>query len=880
MNSAHRLADLPLALRCEAVECLTRDALSKVSLFALAEEGFQIALIQSMNLAIACPGEERMTLGQRTEEMLILLRGQLDVLGAGNSVKDTLLKGACFGEQTMLSEETEVLSSFTLVSVSYSELYVLQRSEFNALKKEFKKTFEGFKQAARLEAKKNKGRSRRVTKDQAGGSTQMKKQTDDKFVIKPFTGRRAMWAALLLAALIYDAFMLPVKLVFIGNQLVTSAIYLDAIADLVYIADVVLRFHLAVLVDGRLILDPKVFRKHYRAVGFRWNVVGSIPFTILLAAYPYVDARWLHLPRILRAARLFWWLRASSNSTLIERQQPSNLQELLRLMRRSNFDLQFATSNLIPLMFLYVALAHYFACAYWAVVCIQLPWNVEHDLGWDPNVPLTPAAGYHFSEWLPSEVLLQSEDVWKWYFRALYFSISTLTGLGVDLRPSSDASTIFTIIVFIAGVLVFAYITSSIVTLVNQSDISSRKYQTSKIQLLSYMHDSHMDKEIVLRAARWYDHWWFSHGAVKIDTVLKSLTPALGQRVREEVLKIAVARSSLFKEKDVEGYEDLPPGFFAAFAGYIHFEVYNEGEWVVHKGMLTNSLCVIATGVANVFINEKEGVVIAELANGDVFGEHSAITGGKANASIRAKSALELFTVQRADLLILLDQFSEFKDRLNKIEKRRSRENAFIVKWTGAKGGVTKSSIAAAAKAEADQRASVRLDSASPQGLRPSRSSCFMMRVASPGKGAKRTAVVTRNNDEKDQRVVDIAHPPAAPKHMGWSGLKHMANNIDSTKHDEQLGDKWNSALERVISGASAGISRAMNRASNMSCDDEFSYHGRASTSSLAEDSSCHCDESSYHGKASNRSLEESSRLGRAFFGGHHNPGVSAAARV
>ena len=49
MNSAHRLADLPLALRCEAVECLTRDALSKVPLFALAEEDFQIALIQSIN---------------------------------------------------------------------------------------------------------------------------------------------------------------------------------------------------------------------------------------------------------------------------------------------------------------------------------------------------------------------------------------------------------------------------------------------------------------------------------------------------------------------------------------------------------------------------------------------------------------------------------------------------------------------------------------------------------------------------------------------------------------------------------------------------------------------------------------------------------------
>ena len=51
----------------------------------------------------------------------------------------------------------------------------------------------------------------------------------------------------------------------------------------------------------------------------------------------------------------------------------------------------------------------------------------------------------------------------------------------------------------------------------------------------------------------------------------------------------------------------------------------------MHKGMLTNSLSVIAKGLANVFINEQ-GVVIAELGGGDIFGEHSAMTGGKANA--------------------------------------------------------------------------------------------------------------------------------------------------------------------------------------------------------------------------------------------------------
>ena len=71
-----------------------------------------------------------------------------------------------------------------------------------------------------------------------------------------------------------------------------------------------------------------------------------------------------------------------------------------------------------------------------------------------------------------------------------------------------------------------------------------------------------MDKEIVQRAARWYDHWWSMHGAVNIEVVLNPLTPALRQRVRESVLEIATAKSTLFQQRGVEGYDNLPSASF------------------------------------------------------------------------------------------------------------------------------------------------------------------------------------------------------------------------------------------------------------------------------------------------------------------------------
>ena len=105
----------------------------------------------------------------------------------------------------------------------------------------------------------------------------------------------------------------------------------------------------------------------------------------------------------------------------------------------------------------------------------------------------------------------------------------------------------------------------------------------------------------------------------------------------QEIVNIAVDGSLLFQLHAPELGPDLPASFLESFTKMITFEVFNEGEWVMHKGMLTMNLSVIARGLAQVLIDEASSIVIAQLRRGDCFGEHSAITGSKCNASVRAK---------------------------------------------------------------------------------------------------------------------------------------------------------------------------------------------------------------------------------------------------
>ena len=845
-----------------------------------------IALTQKMEMAVATPHEFLTLAGVPAQTMYVVLRGQLEMTARdGSAVIAKLAGGSCFNETALLTGEPP---DSNVVAVSYCVLYMLRKPEFQLLEKEFKKTFDGFRQAAKLAAKSMKkagklaatskkakaaGAAAAAENSFKGGSggggggggadgVSFKRSGDPgssftgggggggrggdsgprQLLVVPLTRIRAVWSSMLLAALFYDAFALPAKLAFVGNFVSPGLCALDVLADLVLVGDVWLRFYLARLEDGRLVDELKAIRSRYRKVGFLPNLLGSLPLSPLLLAWPSVDARSLQAPRLLRLCRLLWRLRASQSEAQIEEQQPTNLEELLRVFRASQFDLQFAYKNLIPLVVAFFGLAHYVACAYWAVVLSQLPplapsdgspWAADLPLAQRPETFESPAAAAaaaaaagELSEWMPSEELLRTNNVWDWYYRALYFSVSTLTGLGKDLVPSSEVSILFTVFVFIVGVLVFAYITSSIVTVVNQADISSRQFQRRKIGLLGYMQDAGVDDDIVKRCGRWLDHWWHAHGARRMDRVLDSLTPTVRHRLQKSIFDIATERTPLFATADDDDDENakadasggangasgegangasssssssssnhgqmykalklMPPVPFQCMyemVDAIVFEVYNGGEWVLHKGMLAESFYIIARGSAEVILDEAKGVVIALLERGDVFGEHSAIKGAKCSASVRAKEPLELLAIPKHQLLHSVEAYPEFKARLETIDLLRQKENDFIVKWQqtakagaasqavgGGKPGSASAIIAAAAALKAAQ---VSRGAAAPAAAAPAAAAPAAAAPAAAAPATANPAAATPDpaNSATQEAAANGATPaPAPPSDEGRAG--------------------------------------------------------------------------------------------------------------
>jgi len=303
------------------------------------------------------------------------------------------------------------------------------------------------------------------------------------------------------------------------------------------------------------------------------------------------------------------------------------------------------------------------------------------------------------SRWLPNNLYLIEGDILLYYFRAFYFATCNLTGLGAAVVPYKVTAVCFTLGCFIMGVMVFAYLTSAIVTLVMQADAAADNFKNTTMQLLSFMKDAGIEHDVMIRTSKWLNQWWFAHGGTNINTIMAKLPPSLSSEIRTHCFMTAAANSVFWVTdgQHVVAYEDL-----FRIAMDIRFEVYNHGEYVLRKGMLNDYFFVVAHGALQVILEDGpaggkggfageskrrrsmvsqedlSGKVIAEINVGDCVGEHSAINRGKCEASVRAKGSTELLLMPRGTMLRLIRRNKKIKARLHAIMHKRFAENLYL----------------------------------------------------------------------------------------------------------------------------------------------------------------------------------------------------------
>ncbi|CAB1440187.1 unnamed protein product [Pleuronectes platessa] len=436
-------------------------------------------------------------------------------------------------------------------------------------------------------------------------------------VIDPASNSYYHWLFVITIPVMYNWTLIIARACF--EELQTDYLYywffLDFIADLTYLADMIFRTRTGYLEQGLLVKEEQKLRDRYKnSFQFRLDLVSMIPTDVLFAvfglAYPEI-----RLNKLLRFNRM--------------------LEFFQRTETRTNYPNALRISNLVMYI---VIIIHWNACLYYSF-SKAIGFGADRFVYPDPKDP-------------------EFGRLVRKYAYSMYWSTLTLTTIGETPPPVENSEYFFVVTDFLVGVLIFATIVGNVGSMITNMNAARANFQSRIDAIKQYMSFRKVTKDLEKRVIKWFDFLWTNKKAVDEREVLKYLP----DKLRAEIA-INVHLDTL---KKVRIFADCEAGLLVELVLKLQPQVYSPGDYICKKGDIGREMYIIKEGKLAVVADDgiKQFVV---LSDGSYFGEISilAIKGSKAGnrrtANIKSIGYSDLFCLSKDDLMEALKEYPDAK---------------------------------------------------------------------------------------------------------------------------------------------------------------------------------------------------------------------------
>ncbi|XP_065818463.1 potassium voltage-gated channel subfamily H member 7 [Labrus bergylta] len=459
----------------------------------------------------------------------------------------------------------------------------------------------------------------------------------DKFTILHYSPFKAVWDWLILLLVIYTAILTPYSAAFLlndqGEQKRRECGYscsplnvVDLMVDIMFIIDILINFRTTyVNQNEEVVSDPAKIAIHYFKGWFLIDMVAAIPFDLLI-----------------------FGSGSDETTTLIGLLKTARLLRLVRVARKLDRYSEYGAAVLMLLMCIFALIAHWLACIWYAIGNVEKPY-LEHKIGWLDNLGVSIGKRYNYSD--PSS----GPSIKDKYVTALYFTFSSLTSVGFgNVSPNTNSEKIFSICVMLIGSLMYASIFGNVSAIIQRLYSGTARYHAQMLRVKEFIRFHQIPNPLRQRLEEYFQHSWTYTNGIDMNTeVLKGFPECL-----QADICLHLNKSLL---EDCKAFQGATKGCLRALA--MHFKTTHAppGDTLVHSGDVLTALYFLSRGSIEIL---KDDIVVAILGKNDIFGEmiHVLAKPGKSNADVRALSYCDLSTIQREDLLEVLDMYPEFAD--------------------------------------------------------------------------------------------------------------------------------------------------------------------------------------------------------------------------
>jgi CRP-like cAMP-binding protein len=240
--------------------------------------------------------------------------------------------------------------------------------------------------------------------------------------------------------------------------------------------------------------DPKMIKAHYLRTWFIYDVVSALPVDFIVFAVTAESSHPIQLIRLLKALRLFRAMKLLNNIDV--RGLPGWLQ-------------------LWFLIYVFVLMAHWFACVFWKIAVLE-------------GLP---------NSWVSLYPDLYTAPISAQYVQCMYWAVSTITTLGYgDVHPVTFPEYFYTIFAIFLGAACYAIIIAAMgAHLVASRFAAKAEYNRYADSLVAYEQYHTLPTALRKRIEAYCDHIWKRRKSFLNDNVVRTLPRSMREAISEAI---------------------------------------------------------------------------------------------------------------------------------------------------------------------------------------------------------------------------------------------------------------------------------------------------------------------------------------------------------
>ncbi|TNN50997.1 Potassium voltage-gated channel subfamily H member 7 [Liparis tanakae] len=279
------------------------------------------------------------------------------------------------------------------------------------------------------------------------------------------------------------------------------------------------------------------------------------------------------------------------------------------------------------LMCIFALIAHWLACIWYAIGNVEKPY-LKHKIGWLDNLGVSIGKKYNYSD--PTS----GPSIKDKYVTALYFTFSSLTSVGFgNVSPNTNSEKIFSICVMLIGSLMYASIFGNVSAIIQRLYSGTARYHLQMLRVKEFIRFHQIPNPLRQRLEEYFQHAWTYTNGIDMNMVLKGFPECLQADICLHLNQTLLEGCKVF--------QGATKGCLRALAMRFKTTHAPPGDTLVHGGDVLTALYFVSRGSI-------------EILKDDI--------PGKSCADVRALSYCDLHTIQRDEILEVLDMYPEFAD--------------------------------------------------------------------------------------------------------------------------------------------------------------------------------------------------------------------------